>query len=250
MLAASLLAGLIALLAGCSGSEIASTAKGFAAGPPDDEGLRRTIIVDPGYHSPAMVDKRIESVVTDSAAAGHRIRIAIVGSGNSSAWTPVDLSAAKGGDLRREARNSHGRSVEQRANVETVMAEVRTALAESRNDGTGADLFGAIERAVSDPVGASQVVLITGGGVHQSSELDIISGYTDVEDLLPSIPEVIGANTDVFILGAADFSGVAEAPPIDFTDAVATLWQEACRQWDLRSCQLADDADVLTREEA
>lgn len=248
VLATVLLAGLIALLAGCGGNGITSAAKTFAVGPPDDEGLRRTIIVDPGYHSPSMVEKRVESVVADSAAAGHRIRIAIVGSGNSSAWTPVDL--ANDGDLRREARNSHGRSEEQSANVEAVMADVRTALARFSNDGTGADLFGALARAVADPVGAAQVVLITGGGVHQSSELDIIAGYGEVADLLPWIPAVVGTETDVFILGAADFSGVSEAPPIDFTDAVATLWQEACRQWELRSCQLADDADVLTREEA
>ena len=226
-----------------------SGAKNFAVGAPDDEGLRRTIIVDPGYHSPSMVENRVESVIADSAAAGNRIRVVIVGSGNSSAWTPVDLSAAKGGDLRRHAGNGHGRSEEQRINVDAVMAEVRTALASFSSDGSGADLFGAIQRAVSDPVGAPQVVLITGGGVHQSSDLDIIAGYTEVADLLPSIPAVVGPGTDVFILGAADFSGVPEAPSIHFTDAVATLWHEACRRWELRSCHLSDSATVLSRGE-
>jgi len=96
---------------------------------------------------------------------------------------------------------------------------------------------------------STQVVLITGGGVHQSSELDIIAGYDEVENMLSSIPMVVGADTDVFILGAADFSGVPEAPPIDFTEAVATLWQAACLQWELRSCHLADTTDVLSREE-
>ena len=243
------LASLLVLLIGCSGSEIAAGAKSFAVGPAGDEGLRRTIIVDPGYHSLTMVEKRVESVIADSAAAGNRVRVVIVGSGNSSAWTPVDLSAVNDGDLRRHATNSHGRSEEARANVDAVMTEVRTALAAFSSDGTGADLFGAIRRAVSDPVAVPQVVLITGGGVHQSSDLDIIAGYTEVADLLPSIPAVVGPDTDVFILGAADFSGVPEAPPIDFTDAVATLWQEACHRWELRSCHIADSDDVLTREE-
>ena len=253
ILVALSLATLIALLAGCDAK---SGAKSMVVGPSEDKGLGRTIVVDPGYQSLSMVEKRVESVIADSAAAGNRIRIVIVDSGNSSAWTPVDLSAANDGDLRRTASNSHGRSKEQRNNVDTVMAAVRSALASSSSDGTGADLFGAIRRAVKNSE-TRQVVLITGGGVHQSSDLDMIAayhdmiaGHTELADLLPSIPTVVGPDTEVFVLGAGDFSGVPEAPPIDFTEAVATLWQEACHRWELRSCHLADSAGALTHGEA
>lgn len=230
------------LAVGCGA---ASVAKEAVTGPPDDAGLRRTIIIDPGYQPLDQILTLAEETVRDSAHSGHRIKILLVDGGNASSARQIDLAEANGGDLRRHARNGPGRSAEAERNAEAVFPEIRAELADFSYTGSGADLFGAIGRATSGLPPADQVVLITGGGVHRTDELDIVRDYQQASDLFAAIPAIRAPNTDLIVVGAADFTGSTPAPTREFTDAVASLWQQACNSWDINSCTLASDASVL-----
>ena len=230
------------LAAGCGA---VSGAKEAVVGPPDDAGLRRTIIIDPGYQPLDRILTLTEETVEDSAHSGHRIQVLLIDGGNASSARQVDLAEANGGDLRRQARNGPGRSEEAERNAQAVIQAIQAQLVDFSYTGSGADLFGAIGRATSGLPGADQVVLITGGGVHRTVELDVVRDYQQKSELLAAIPAIAAPDTDLIVLGAADFTGSTPAPTREFTDTVASLWQQACNTWDVKSCTLASDAGVF-----
>ena len=235
---------------GCAtANEVASKAAGGAeeafVGLPEDPGLRRTVIIDPGYQPLHRVLKTAAAVVADSANAGHRLTIRLVDGGNASNLRDVDLSAVNDGDLRREARNGPGRSEEAERNAEAVTVALQAELSDFAYTGSGADLFGAIARAAVGGITPDQIVLITGGGVHQTEELNLVADYRQVADLFETIPGLTAPDTDLVVFGAADFSGAETTPTIEFTDAVSQLWEAACTSWKFRECVLATDTAVL-----
>lgn len=232
----------IALAAGCGA---VSGAKQAVVGPAEDPGLRRTIIVDPGYQPLNRTLAAADEVVADSARSGHRIRVIVVEGGNASSAREVDLAHVNNGDLRRHARNGPGREEEARRNSEAVALAVQTELAGFSYTGSGADLFGAITRAAHGMPAPDQVVLITGGGVHRTADLDMIRDFQQASRLVGVVPFVSAPDTDLVVLGAADFTGSEPTPTLEFTDAVAALWRQACTAWQLRSCTLAGDPEFL-----
>lgn len=250
-LGAIALAAVFALLCmGCAtAGEVASSAAGGVeeafTGPPEDPGLRRTVIIDPGYQPLDRVLKTTEAVVEDSAGAGHRLSIRLVDGGNASSLRDVDLSSVNDGDLRREASNGPGRNEEAERNAEAVTGIVRAELADFAYTGSGADLFGAIDRTAAGRLAPDQIVLITGGGVHQTSELNLVADYQQVAELTHTIPVLTAPDTDLVVIGVADFTGTETTPTIEFTDAVTELWEAACVAWQFQECILATDAAVL-----
>ena len=246
LLALAVAAVLGLLAASCAAADVLSDANTILGSPPEDPGHRVVMIVDPGYQPLDRVMSSTEEVVKESAARGHRIRIFLVDSGNAAAMREVDLSSVNGGDLRRKSKNTPGRNREAERNTEEIVALLRTAVSEFRYDGSGADLFGAIRRVAKDPV--ARVVLVTGGGVHQSAGLDplAVSDYALIPGLVYDIPSIAAPHTDLVVLGVADFSGAERTPTIEFTDGIAQLWDAACAAaWQFRNCILADDVSVL-----
>ena len=245
-----LIAVISVLCAGCAAtrdvtSKAAGEVEGAFSGLPEDLGLRRAVIIDPGYQPLNLVLDTATAVVEDSAGAGHRLSIHVVDGGNASSLRDVDLSAANDGDLRREARNGPGRREEAERNAHAVTDAIRAHLSDFAYTGSGADLFGAVGRAASGRPAPDQVVLITGGGVHQTAGLDLVADYRQVEDLADAIPRLTAPDTALVVIGVADFSGAETTPTIEFTDAVAEMWEAACLAWQLRECTLASDAAVL-----
>ena len=237
------------------GCGVAAVAQDALVGPAEDPDFHRTILVEPGYRSPDDIEALAESVIADSAASGHRIAIRILAGGNASTARAVDLAVADDGDLRRRARNQFGRQEEAEHNTRAVTAAIGAALAaladaNPTGPDTGSDLFGAIRRAATSLVTPDEVILITGGGVQRSAQLDLLEGYRHVPELVRAIPEIRAPETDLIVLGVADFSGGETIPSIAFTDAVTQVWEAACGIWVLRSCTLATDAAVLDELEA
>ena len=250
VLVSALVAAFALICMGCAtANEVASKATGGVeeafTGLPEDPGLQRTVIIDPGYQPLNRVLKTTAAVVVDSADAGHRLSIRLVDGGNASSLRDVDLSSVNDGDLRREARNGPGRREEAERNAEAVTDAVRAELSDFAYTGSGADLFGAIDRAAAGRVAPDQVVLITGGGVHQTAGLNVVADYQQVADLVDTIPGLAAPDTDLVVIGAADFTGAETTPTIEFTDAVTQLWEAACTTWQFRECILANDAAVL-----
>ena len=238
------------ICAGCAtANDVASKAAGGVeeafTGLPEDPGLRRTVIIDPGYQPLHRVLRTAAAVVADSANAGHRLTVRLVDGGNASSLRDMDLSAVNDGDLRREARNGPGRSEEAERNAEAVTVALQAELSDFAYTGSGSDLFGAIHRAAVGGVTPDQIVLITGGGVHQTEELNMVADYRQIADLVETIPGLTAPDTDLVVLGAADFSGSETTPTIEFTDAVTQLWEAACTVWQFRECVLATDTAVL-----
>ena len=247
-------AALIALLglfgASCAATkEAASKAAGGVedafVGLPADPGLRRTVIIDPGYQPLNRILHTAKVVVEDSAGAGHRLSVRLVEGGNASSLRDVDLSPVNHGDLRRKARNGPGRREEAERNAEAATGAIRAELYDFSYTGSGSDLFGAIGRAAAVRPAPDQVVLVTGGGVHQTAGLDLVADYRRVADLAGAIPALAAPETDLVVIGVADFTGAETTPTIEFTDAVAGLWSAACSAWQFRECILAADAAVL-----
>ena len=235
------------LAAGCG---LADDARELVSGAPEDSDFQRTLVIDLGHAEEDDIMRRTAPVVEDSAKSGHRVKILIASGGNSGSFPTVDLSDVGGGDLRRRASNELGREEEATENAEAVMQAIRAefgtlAKADSPGAGSGIDLFGAIRRAATSPITPDQVVVITGGGVHRTAELDLLAGYGRVSDLFDDIPRVEAPETDVVVLGVGDFSGSGVVPSMAFTDAVVALWEAACATWRVRSCTLADDPAVL-----
>ena len=247
------IAAVAAILLACAGcaatTDVASKAAGGVeeafTGLPADPGLRRTVIIDPGYQPLNRVLKTATAVVEDSAGAGHRLSIRLVDGGNASSLREVDLSAVNDGDLRREASNGPGRREEAQHNAEAVTYAMRAELSDFAYTGSGADLFGAIGRAAASRVTPDQVVLITGGGVHQTAGLNLVADYQRVAELTDTLPVLAAPDTDLVVIGVADFTGAETTPTIAFTDAVVELWETACAAWQFRECILATDAAVL-----
>ena len=232
------------------GCGVVAVAQDSLVGPAADPDFHRTILVEPGYRSPDDIEALAEPVIADSAASGHRIAIRILAGGNASTARAVDLAVADDGDLRRRARNQFGRQEEAERNTRAVTAAIGAALAaladaNPTGPDTGSDLFGAIRRAATSPVTPDEVILITGGGVQRSAQLDLLEGYRHVPEMVRAIPEIRAPETDLIVLGVADFSGGETIPSIAFTDAVTQVWEAACGIWVLRSCTLATDAAVL-----
>ena len=245
-----LIAAISMLCAGCATTkEIASKAadgvEEAVGGPSEDPGLRRTVIIDPGYQPLSRALESAEAVADDSAGAGHRLAVRIVDSGNASSLRDVDLSSANGGDLRRQSRNGPGRREEAEHNARAVTAAIRDELDDFSYTGSGTDLFGAIERSASGRPAPDQVVLITGGGVHQTADLNLVADYDRVAQLVKAIPPLVAPDTELVIVGVADFTGSETTPTIEFTDAVTHLWESACATWQVRDCVLASGTDVL-----
>lgn len=243
-------AAVLLVCTGCAATkEVASTAAGGVeeafSGLPEDPGLRRTVIIDPGYQPLNRVLKTAEAVIGDSADAGHRLSIHLVDGGNASSLRDVDLSSANDGDLRREARNGPGRREEAERNAEAVTDAVRAELADFSYTGSGADLFGAIDRVTASRIAPEQVVLITGGGVHQTAELNLVADYQQVAELAQAIPLLVAPGTELVVIGVADFTGAETTPTAEFTDAVDELWEAACEAWQFHECILATDVAVL-----
>lgn len=236
--AAALLAALLAA-AGCA------TVKEAAVGLPPDEGIRRSLIIDPGYQPLSRSLEAAEAVAADSAHRGHRLSVRVVDGGNASSLRHVDLTAANGGDLRREARNRPGRDEEAERNTAAVAAAIRSGLDDFAYSGSGADLLGAVERVASSRPAPDQVVLITGGGVHQTAEANLVADYRRVDELAAAIPPLQALEVQLVIIGAGDFAGARTTPTAEFTDAVTRLWEAACEMWQVRRCVLASGTDVL-----
>lgn len=253
-MAAATLAALLGLVSlACDAGGLASAAKDTVKENTvgvNDPGVRRTIIIDPGHRPVDQILDQVHAVAVDSASRGQRITVRLVGGGNADAWRAVDLSSAHGGDLRREAQNPTHLRKEANANAEAVTAAVAAALRGFAYDGSGADLFGAIRRAATDPVLPREVVMVTGGGVHQTAALDTVSGYGNLPRLLDAIPAIEAPETEVVIIGAGDFTGAATTPSGEFSAAVAELWDHACARWRLRTCALADNPDYLAALES
>ena len=231
------------LCASCAATKDFAT--GVVEGPAEDPGLRRTVIIDPGYQPLSRALESAEAVAEDSAGAGHRLSVSIVDSGNASRLRDVDLSSANGGDLRRQSRNGPSRTKEAEHNAQAVTAAIRGELDAFSYTGSGADLFGAIGRAATGRPAPDQVVLITGGGVHQTADLNLVADYGRVAHLVEAIPALVAPDTELVIVGVADFTGSETTPTIEFTDAVNHLWESACAAWQVKDCVLASDIDIL-----
>lgn len=245
----AVLAVLALLLSGCgAASSAASGVRQAAFGLDPDPGVRRTVVVEPGYWSKGDIRSELQRIVQQSADRGQILTMLFVDGGNASSAQRVDLSEVNGGDLRRHAESPTGRQTEADKNTAAVMSAVDRELQEFAYTGTGVDLFGAIERAIGSPQSStrpSEVVVLTGGGVHQSATLDLVAGFNDVDRLVDNLPPLDASHVSLLVIGVNDFREAEEDPSTLFTETIQNVWDAGCAKWTLRSCDLASSASAI-----
>jgi hypothetical protein len=83
--------------------------------------------------------------------------------------------------------------------------------------------------------GALQVVVITGGGVQRTEQLDLIAAHVSPSNaaaLAAKVPEIVTDGVHVQMVGVGQFPGM----PVDpvFADGVSAWWHDVCPQCQFR----------------
>lgn len=205
------------------------------------------LVVDQGYLTVQETMTLVRPVVAFVAENGGDVAVRVVGTGNAAASGPLPLASVNGGSLHREACNDGARHDEALANTDAVLDEIETALAataaQAEANATGRDLLGALEAASrrvvdSSTAGGHSIVLVTGGGVHQTADRDLIAAYSSGEDgAFSDVPALAAGAADIVIVGAGAFPGIEEPPPTDLSAKLRAFWDDVCAEATAAACR-------------
>jgi outer membrane protein OmpA-like peptidoglycan-associated protein len=228
----------------CTQEQLAGSADHFVEkggeqiGIYDDPGGHHIIVIHQGMAEYGTLVDDIELAVTDAADDGAQLDVVVVGGANAA--TAVDVPLPDGGDLRLQSANDTTRERERQGHVDATMEAVGLVLGTAPERAPGAaDLFGAVDDAFNEVSGASpaKVTLITGGGVHRTGKVDLMTAYdngvaaSEIVGALPTLSDVAGGSNPwilVDVRGVGQFAGTDPAPAIDFTELLDETWGHWC----------------------
>jgi hypothetical protein len=188
----------------------------------------------------------VEEIVGGATREGALLKVFVLIGGSAAAMVEVPLSDAAGkGDFYPSAHNSEGWKAEAEAFRTAAMNDITPHLvAPPGSDVTGSDLLGALLLGVTEirsltvGEGDRRIVLITSGGVHRTTQLDLVAA-----EITPSNAEQLARTATHFspgelgieieIRGAGRFEGIH--PPVDpvFAQGVIAFWGAVCPGCDI-----------------
>lgn len=201
------------------------------------DGDRRIValVIDSGYATSAELMSAIEPTVEATASEGGNLRAFVVTSGSAGSTRELSFSdEAGGGDFAPDGANQHAWDEAAVRFTEAALDDIESELATSSGASpTGADLVGALNDAI-DLAEASasgrraHAVLVTGGGVHRTADLDLVASRVSVDnaaELAQAAPLRLVDDVDVEIVGAGRFESVDRPLDPAFVRGIEAFWR-------------------------
>lgn len=204
---------------------------------PGDRG-RAVVVIHTGTASPDELLADVRVVVHKVAADGATLEVLMMHGGSAGSMIPVPFSDLAGnGRFMPTSKNSKHWPDEAAAFENAAMADIAKQLGpRPKLDATGADLAGAVRRAIEaatklNGAGPLQAVLVTGGGAHQAADVDLVRDHVTKEnaaELAQLVPQIDTRGVAVKLVGIGRFPGIAVDQA--FADGVIAWWQEVCSE--------------------
>jgi hypothetical protein len=217
----------------------------LAAGCTDAEATHRShvvLIIHRGEAGLEQVLRDTREAVSEAAGEGALLEVYLLDSGSAASMTRVELSEeVNGGDLVLTGANDVFREAEARRYTDLLMSELEPLIAQAQVSPTGADLFGAVPAGVDAVQRSSgqegregRVVLVTGGGVHRTAELDLVAAGLTAETAAQITARIepldLPPGVRVEIYGVGRFEGAVAPVDPGFAEGVGLVWKGWCPQ--------------------
>jgi hypothetical protein len=203
---------------------------------------RIVLVIDPGVAPPQLLRRDLDPVIAQAATDGARVQALVLNGGSAASMTNVGFSAAAGGgDFYPPGANPAAWRLTATNFANAALEDLAPALTpDPALAATGNDLAGAVQVAITavqemPGSGPLQVVVITGGGVQRTAQLDLIAAHVSPSNaaaLAEKVPPITPDGVDVEMVGVGQFPGM----PVDpvFADGVAAWWHDVCPQCQFR----------------